>query len=106
MSKHTPGPWQVEGLTVYALNNTNVNRFSALVQRGWIDDEVRRTPNDELVANAALIAVAPDMASILTDFVEAWEAGAEFDTPTLRRFVRRMRVVLPDYTAPNTPDRA
>lgn len=54
MTKHTPGPWLVEGRTVYALNDDGYNRFSALVQDA-------HTPGDELEANARLIAAAPDL---------------------------------------------
>ena len=52
-----------------------------------------------------MFAAAPAMAEILSDFVNAWEVGAEFDTSALRRFVRRMRSALPDYDAPNAPER-
>lgn len=58
MSGHTPGPWLVEGRTVYALNDDGYNRFSALVQDA-------HTPGDELEANARLIAAAPDLLEAL-----------------------------------------
>lgn len=56
--KHTPGPWMVEGRTVYALNDDGYNRFSALVQDA-------HTPGDELEANAQLIAAAPELLEAL-----------------------------------------
>lgn len=62
--KHTPGPWMVEGRTVYALNEDGYNRFSALVQDA-------HTPGDELEANAQLIAAAPELLEALEQFV-AW----------------------------------
>ena len=61
MTKHTPGTWLVDDLTVYVLNNTGTDRFSAWVQRGWLNDEEGRTPKAELEANARLIAAAPDL---------------------------------------------
>ncbi len=58
MTKHTQGPWLVEGRTVYALNDDGYNRFSALVQDA-------HTPRDELEANARLIASAPELLEAL-----------------------------------------
>lgn len=58
MTKHTQGPWLVEGRTVYALNDDGYNRFSALVQDA-------HTPGDELEANARLIAAAPELLEAL-----------------------------------------
>lgn len=63
----TPGPWIVENTTVYALDETqSCNRFSARVEGGWqwrsadsIGASGDRTPSDELLANARLIAAAP-----------------------------------------------
>lgn len=69
MSKHTPGPWMVEGCTVYALNDDGYNRFSALVQDA-------HTPVDELEANARLIAAAPELLSLLKEArstLEMWK---------------------------------
>jgi len=54
MSKYTPGPWYLQGTTVYALNTQNFNRFSALVQGA-------NTPQDELKAVAKLIQAAPEL---------------------------------------------
>ncbi|MHC3750731.1 hypothetical protein ACYKDZ_17825 [Stutzerimonas stutzeri] len=68
MTKHTPGPWLVEGRTVYALNDDGYNRFSALVQDA-------HTPGDELEANARLIAAAPDLleaAELALEVAEGW----------------------------------
>ena len=66
---HTPGEWKVgeDEPFVYALNNAGTNRFFLSVQPGWIarvgnnhpDDE--RTPHEELMANACMIAAAPDL---------------------------------------------
>lgn len=57
----TPGPWLIADKTfVYALNAEGSNQFSCPVQRGYLADGYI-TPADELVANANLIAAAPDM---------------------------------------------
>lgn len=70
MTKHTQGPWLVEGRTVYALNDDGYNRFSALVQDA-------HTPGDELEANARLIAAAPDLLEALDGMIEAYDDGAQ-----------------------------
>lgn len=66
MRNFTPGPWEVDGNTVYALESAGwhrgvermQNRFSALVQSP-------RTSSSELEANARLIAAAPDLLEAL-----------------------------------------
>lgn len=65
MSKHTPGPWRVDGgvseygaPAVYALEDVRGgkrNRMFATVYGG------PDTPREETVANARLIALAPEM---------------------------------------------
>ena len=65
-TKHTPGKWQRDGMTVYALNEGGVNRFSMLVQGGFATWEARRYYGDrtemaELEENAILASAAPDM---------------------------------------------
>src|SRR5262245_40312267 len=82
MSKHTPGPWQTFDLEVFPVDtvpNSNPNWM-------WNGDAIcsmnaaaRRT-NSEHVANARLIAAAPDHAlfakSIVAGLVR-WEPFAE-----------------------------
>lgn len=57
-TKHTPGPWMLDGLTVYALNDKGWNIFASLVQDP-------NTPRSELLANARLMRAAPDMLEAL-----------------------------------------
>lgn len=62
-TKHSPGPWKVEGLTVYALMSDGFhrgiermrNRFTAFVQPD------RECSEEEAVANARLMKSAPDL---------------------------------------------
>lgn len=67
----TPGPWFISGLTIYALSdgsNPN-NRFSALVQRGFVrcsgftaaKDWNVRTSDEELQADAVLMAASKQL---------------------------------------------
>ncbi len=56
--KFTPGTWLSKGKTVYALNEDGYNRFSALVQDAHKSEE-------ELEANARLIAAAPELLGLV-----------------------------------------
>jgi hypothetical protein len=67
MSKHTPKPWSLDGLTVYALHDPNGegmrNRFTAHVSPSNYGPYKIRA--EELEANARLIAAAPEMFELL-----------------------------------------
>ena len=75
---HTPGPWKVgaDEPFVYALNDAGTNRFFAGVQAGWLTEggtnkpEDKRTSHDEVMANARLIAAAPDLLAALEELLE------------------------------------
>ena len=68
-TKWTPGPWSVAGTcTVYAVSEDGVNIFDAQVQPGYAGD--RRTPVNEITANAQLIAAAPELYEALEKMVE------------------------------------
>ncbi len=60
--KHTPGPWAREGFAVYKLNDEGINRMCINVMQ-----HVNRMPIDEQLANAQLIAAAPEMHEALKD---------------------------------------
>lgn len=70
---HTPGPWKIDGATVFALDERgHVNRFSARVQGGYVSylrslprSKAERTSDAELEANARLIAAAPELLDAL-----------------------------------------
>ena len=74
MSTHTPGPWFVVGNTVYALNKKNYNRFCAQVQDVHTDAK-------ELLANAQLMATAPDLLAVLQELQESASYWSEYDVP-------------------------
>jgi hypothetical protein len=63
---HTPGPWRLTGTTVYALNVDGTNQFTARVEGGLIEQSqgFARTSEAEVVANARLIAAAPDLLAV------------------------------------------
>lgn len=73
-AKHTPGEWVREGLTIYALDESGTNnRFYTQVQGGWSWRSLNcngggtRTSEEELEANARLIAAAPEMLEALKE---------------------------------------
>lgn len=69
MSGFTKGPWLRSGTTVYALNARDFNRFCAHVQDA-------HTPDDELVAVATLMQVAPDLLEALIEVTASLEWNA------------------------------
>jgi len=86
-AKHTPGPWQRIGNKVFALTPserqepgwpTEINRFGCYIQRE--NREPCGAPDDELEANARLIAAAPELLEALQMLMpQAPNAWAEND---------------------------
>jgi hypothetical protein len=71
-AKHTPGPWHAAQTTVYALHGHPLrNRFSASVQGGRRDD----AEWGELLANARLMAAAPELLEACRDALDAGNDG-------------------------------
>jgi hypothetical protein len=74
ITRHTPGPWEREGTTVYALmhagwhggQENKKNRFTASV---YGDLE---TPRAEVEANACLIQASPELADALEALVRLY----------------------------------
>ena len=87
MSKHTPGPWLSDGLAVYALNDRPCpeNRFWAGIYRGR-DDNYERISKAEAIANAKLIAAAPDLLDALSEIIN--DGGKFVMTNETRRKAR------------------
>lgn len=78
MTEHTPGPWEVVGQHVFTkLGATNAHGSKASDRDGWNiatitpwsctnqDDEEEYMPVSEVMANAALIAAAPELLEAL-----------------------------------------
>ena len=65
MSKHTPAPWNVTGFERIVVNDS-LGRTLALAPGSSND-------LDEMKANAALIAAAPDMLAALQDILDLWD---------------------------------
>jgi hypothetical protein len=75
---HTPGPWDREGTTVYKLNGVSVegapNGWNLFTVRISCSD-TKRCPPDEVLANARLIAAAPDILATLEEIVRYVSPG-------------------------------
>lgn len=74
-TKYTPGPWLISdqgkpATFVYALNPHGYNKFWTLVQGGG-NSITERTTDEELEANARLIAAAPELLEACAAIV-AW----------------------------------
>ena len=61
--KHTKGYWERNGTFVYALNDKGFNRFDCNVQG-------TNAPREELLANAQLMAAAPDLLTACENALE------------------------------------
>jgi hypothetical protein len=76
MSKHTPGPWEIEGHYHFGYKWISGPEHSQLAQVVWCMEYEDRSPSCE--ANAHLIAAAPDLLEALEialDFAgDAWWA--------------------------------
>jgi hypothetical protein len=62
MTKHTPGPWQVDQDGAGWYIESNPERDHSIAFGRWADQEEAPDANDnEKLANARLIAAAPDL---------------------------------------------
>lgn len=70
MNKHTPAPWLIaesDKSFVYALNKKGINQFWVHVSGNPV---LTHEFEEELVANARLIAAAPDLLYAIESIVE------------------------------------
>lgn len=76
MSKHTPGPWFVVNDAIYRRQKKDLYQYGgsvagdmplATISRGWFGD----SDGYPVVANAHLIAAAPDLLSVCQRIFEA-----------------------------------
>ncbi len=73
VSLHTPGSWEREGTTVFALNRRDYNRWVTTVHAGH-DDEDQRVSAAECEAIARVIEASPDL-------LEACQQAARYLDP-------------------------
>ena len=71
MSAHTKGPW--------GCKRSETGPWAIFGADGsWIATTCKKQWKDEDIANARLIAAAPELLDALVAIVNAWEHGAEF----------------------------
>lgn len=79
MSMHTPGPWEIE---------SDPDGFSSprIISPGLNDVCVISGPssNEWVMADARLIAAAPDLLNFVEEYICAWEGGMAGDSYLLR----------------------
>ena len=91
-AKHTPGPWELDGLTVYKLTDEpkhkQANVFCARVDAGYTLTN-GRTSFQECQANARLIAAAPELLEAAQMVIAWYEAE---DDHSKADFYERMQM--------------
>lgn len=82
-SKHTPGPWQSEGVAIYAQGSVDTYSGAVLVPLAHVEDTSQVDPDGRLWtisgdrgANARLIAAAPVMFEYLAKQAAAGDPAA------------------------------
>lgn len=70
MSKHTPGPWHVVPLT---LGSVEAENGTAVCQAFMTKQPRKAEDHEERLANARLIAAAPELLEALKDYLQAGE---------------------------------
>jgi len=73
-TKHTPGPWKNERVPIQSQGGSNtcykIGPFEACIYDDWMQRE-RGFYEDEIMANAKLIAAAPKLLEALINLVNA-----------------------------------
>ena len=80
--KFTPGPWVFEhGYRFYRCYSSQEGKSGFYFRVGKNADTNLCSFDDEWMANAALIAAAPDMYAVLTELEESVDYWSEYDVP-------------------------
>jgi hypothetical protein len=79
-TQHTPGPWESHGCAIYTEETWQEGKRAggALVGSTFYDrsdPDSDAIPSDEQIANARLIAAAPEMLEALEALAEYWQHG-------------------------------
>lgn len=101
MSKHTPGPWYMDAkgsiwrrpISDLYENGGGVlgDKPLATVWRGWYGEGEQGFP---VVANARLIAAAPELLEAAERVVERWDSPAWKDQPHTGVFIYQLRAAI------------
>jgi len=94
-TKHTKGPWftGVDGIRIgldYRDEHGNMSKEALVSSNGWMKTVCKvnyaQYINHEALANAHLIAAAPDMFDAMLEFVERVDSGTIKSNYTYNRF--------------------
>ena len=81
---HTPGPWK----TTLAYDDPAVVDYDGKMIATAVMDVDMPSELDEVVANARLIAAAPELLAVLERCNNRWDDADEDDNPSLGRAIR------------------
>ena len=70
MAKHTPGPWMIETYTNFTGWAVYASGGRGCIAERWYKHDQDSPYREELLANARLIAAAPDLLAACEKFVE------------------------------------
>lgn len=103
MSEHkfTPGPWQVDEFYCYGCVNAG-QRHIAMANFFNACDDANRVTRENQLANARLIAAAPDMFTVLNRALAALERADDYGVPGLCALIEDISVVIAKAEG-NTP---
>lgn len=97
MSKYTPGPWRLQneregaGINDYVWSDAESREEREDASSWCIATVHAREHHATRIANAKLIAAAPDMAEALAYIVRASEPGIDQSDDDLERFIANVR---------------
>lgn len=87
-TKHTPGPWTVASPDEISVNAGTEGRVAILTNlRGALGMKGRRDPN-EVIANARLIATAPELLEALQHAIDWLNAAGVAETMPVQQQAR------------------
>lgn len=88
MSKHTPGPWGIasdpDGISSPRVIAPGLNDVCVICGAA---------SNESVMADARLIAAAPDLLAFVEEFLDAWEDGMASDSFMRRKAERLLKLV-------------
>lgn len=90
---HTPGPWNLETVPTsvgicHKIGPFPISHRERPTYACVYDDRMSRTPTPELLANARLIAAAPDLLAVVQAALNWWEKSSDSS-----EFARKMSVL-------------
>lgn len=88
MNKYTPGPWHIDPKSSFY-----VFAHGSLAEQAGVDNGPF-VCNASTLANARLIAAAPDMVDLLLAALPFVEEGEQFNKSTHRNLSKQIRVLL------------